>query len=105
MAGATPGSGRVTCTHPRLVGRRLQTLTVIAGKPCRPAPNLSSDRGWTWNWRVGVACSGEDLAKAPSCDGAMVSGPRRSAAYSSAISGLRHHWAYSAFRVGTPLTS
>ena len=32
---------------PRLAGRRLHTLAVIAGKSCSGSPNLSSESGWT----------------------------------------------------------
>jgi hypothetical protein len=48
---------------PREVGRRLQALTVTAGKRCSGSPNLSSDSGWTWNWMLARSCpdrAGED---------------------------------------------
>jgi hypothetical protein len=64
-------------TVPREVGCRLQALTVIAGKRCRGSPNLSSDSGCTWNWMLARSRCGSERVKMPSCDGAMVSGPRR----------------------------
>ncbi len=66
---------------PRRVGRRLHTLAVKAERraACRRTCRASS--GWMWNCRFGVACSGEERVKAPSRDGAMVSGPRRNRAY------------------------
>ena len=51
----------------------------------RVLAELVEGRGWTWNCRLGVAYSGDDRVKAPSCDGAMVSGPLRKKAYSNAI--------------------
>ena len=41
--------------EPRLVGRRLQTLRVIAGKSCSGSPNRSSDSGCTWNSTLAVS--------------------------------------------------
>ena len=64
-------------TVPREVGCRLQALTVMAGKRCRGSPNLSSDSGCTWNWMLARSRRGSERVKMPSCDGAMVSGPRR----------------------------
>src|SRR5438093_1104057 len=61
-------------TVPRDVGRKLQALTVMAGKRCRGSPNLSSDSGCTWNWMLARSRWESERVKMPSCDGAMVSG-------------------------------
>ena len=71
---------------PRDVGRRLQALTVKAGKRCSGSPNLSSDSGWTWNSMLARSCSGRIGRKRPAARAPWSSGPRRSSAYSSAIS-------------------
>ena len=77
-------------TWPRLVGRRLHTLAVNAGNGCGGSPNRSSEIGCTWYWRFGRRhATGRDFANAPSCDGAMVSGPSRKSAYSRPIFALR----------------
>src|SRR5689334_816416 len=68
-----------------LVGRRLATDAVKAGKGCSGSPNLSRDRGWTWYSRLAVLCEGSERVNPPSCDGAMVSGPVRKNRYSSPI--------------------
>src|SRR4051812_25575407 len=86
---------------PRDVGRRLHTLTVNAGKWCSGSPNLSSDSGWTWNSMLAVGWSGSDLAHAPICDGAIVSGPLRRNAYSRPIFTLPHHELARVLRVTT----
>ena len=88
--GVALGSALAAWIDPRLVGRRLQTLIVIAGNGCNGSPKRSSDSGCTWNCRFGDSWSGDERAKAPICDGAIDIGPRRRAAYSSAISGRRH---------------
>src|SRR3982074_3495349 len=77
-------------TAPRELGRRLQTLGVIAGKLCRGSPNLSSDRGSPCHSISGVGWEGSPLANAPAWDGGMVSGPVRKAKYSNAIAALPH---------------
>ena len=86
---------------PREVGRRLHTLAVKAGKRCSGSPNLSSVSGCTWYSMFGVACSGEERVKPPSCDGAIVSGPVRNSAYSSAIFALPIQLLASLFSVST----
>ncbi len=53
-------------------------------KGCRSSPNLSSESGWTWICRSGVATLSSERRNAPSCEGAMVSGPVRNSAYSAA---------------------
>src|SRR5438067_10472392 len=75
-------------TQPRELGRRLQTLGVIAGKLCSGSPNLSSDSGCTCHSMFGDGCDASLLAKAPACDGGMVSGPVRKRKYSAAIAAL-----------------
>src|SRR5438034_10553872 len=75
-------------TQPRELGRRLHTLGVIAGKLCSGSPNLSSDSGCTCHSMLGVGCAGSLLAKAPACEGGMVSGPVRKRKYSAAIAAL-----------------
>ncbi len=67
-------------TWPRLVGRTLHTLAVKAGNGSSGSPNFGSVSGCTWYWMLGVSRDGSDLVKAPSCDGAMVIGPRRRSA-------------------------
>jgi hypothetical protein len=74
------GSAERSRTWPRLVGCRLQTLAVNAGKRCSGSPNLSSDSGCTWNWMLARSRDRAERVKMPSCDGAMVSGPRRRSA-------------------------
>src|SRR5688500_17738690 len=103
MDGASPALPPRIRTVPRLVGRRLHTLAVKAGKGCGSSPNLSRERGWMWNWRFGVAYSGEERVNAPNCEGAMVSGPLRKRAYSSAIWPFVNCDRYSSLRVRTPL--
>ena len=75
-------------TWPRLVGRRLHTEGVIAGNGCSGSPNLSSDSGCTCHSMLAEGCDGSLLAKAPSCDGGMVSGPVLNSRYSSPIAAL-----------------
>lgn len=53
MAGAVRKSAFLICTVPRLVGLRLHTLAVKAGKLCSGSPNASSDKGCTWYWMLG----------------------------------------------------
>src|SRR5690349_24633537 len=69
-------------TLPRLVGRRFATEAVQAGKGGRGSPNLSRDKGWTWYSRLALGCAGSDRVNAPSCEGAIVSGPVRNRRYS-----------------------
>ena len=71
-------------TQPRLVGRRLATLAVKAGNGSSGSPNLGSVSGWMWYWRMGVSRLASDRTKAPSCEGAMVIGPRRVRRYCAA---------------------
>ena len=47
------GSALCACTLPRLAGRRLQTLSVIAGNACKGSPNRSSDSGCDVKFEVG----------------------------------------------------
>src|SRR3954463_3512280 len=75
-------------TQPRELGRRLHTLGVMAGKLCSGSPNLSSESGCTCHSMLEVGCDGSLFAKAPSCDGGMVSGPVRKRKYSAAIVAL-----------------
>ena len=63
MIGLAAGSRERRPTVPRDVGRRLQALTVIAGKRCRGSPNLSSDSGWMWNSMLERSCSGDEVVK------------------------------------------
>ncbi len=86
MRGASAGSAERSRIVPREVGRRLQAETVTAAKRCSGSPKRSSDKGWTWNWRLARSCSGDEVVNRPSCEGAMVSGPRRKSAYSAPIS-------------------
>ena len=85
ISGLAAGSAERSRMVPREVGRRLQALTVMAGKRCSGSPNLSSDSGWTWNSMLARSWSGEDVVKMPSCEGAMVSGPVWNKAYSMPI--------------------
>ena len=78
-------SGALEPDLPRLVGRRLQTEAVKAGKGCSASPNRSRLKGWTWYSRLAVSKLGSLRAKQPSCDGAAVSGPLRNSAYSQAM--------------------
>ena len=55
MIGPSSGFAVRAWTEPRLEGRRLQALMVIAGKVCSGSPNASRDRGWTWICTFGVA--------------------------------------------------
>src|ERR1017187_2984851 len=90
IAGLARGSGDLMRMWPREAGRRLHTLAVNAGNGCRGSPNFSSDSGCTWNSRLGVACAGSLFTSAPRWEGAMVRGPVRYSAYSSAIFALPH---------------
>src|SRR5437867_11006941 len=85
MAGCAFGSEVLMRTWPRLVGRRLHTDGVIAGKRCSGEPNLSSDSGCTCHSMFADGCAGLLFANAPSCEGGMVSGPVRKNRYSSPI--------------------
>ena len=71
-------------TEPRLVGRMLATLAVKAGNGSSGSPNLGKVSGWMWYCRLGVSRAASDLTKAPSCEGAMVIGPRRVRTYCAA---------------------
>src|ERR1044072_1323584 len=104
MPGAAAKSGLFRCTEPRLSGRRLQTLAVIAGKEWTGSPNLSSDTGWTWYSRSGVSLSGPGLVKIPSWLGAIDIGPERFSAYSSPIEALPIRLDAFSLSVGTPVT-
>src|SRR6478672_8551501 len=104
MAGAAEKSAFLICTVPRLVGLRLHTLAVNAGKLCSGSPNASSDRGCTWYSMLGQGCSGLLRGNAPNCDGAMLIGPLRLAAYSRPILALRQSELAMALSVGTPCT-
>src|SRR5690606_22314271 len=104
MAGASVALGDTIRTWPRLVGRRLHTEAVMAGKVCSASPNFSRDRGCTWYSRLARDCWGPERANAPSCDGAMVSGPRFQAAYCKPISALPHKVPAMVFRVLAPST-
>src|SRR6476619_3114311 len=91
-------------TLPRLVGFRLHTLAVKAGKECKGSPNASSDSGCTWYSMLGHWKSGALRVNAPSCEGAMLMGPLRFNAYSAPILSLPHHEFASVLSVVTPLT-
>ena len=52
-----------------------------------------------------MACSGEERVKPPICDGAIVIGPRRNRAYSSAMAALPSRLLARVFSVGSPSTS
>jgi len=90
MAGASSKRGVLMCTVPRLVGLRLHTLAVMAGKLCSGSPNASRLRGWTWYWMLGQGRDGSLLVKAPSWLGAMLIGPVRLKRYSAPIMALPH---------------
>ncbi len=104
MAGAWRKSALLICTVPRLVGFRLQTLAVKAGKACSGSPKASSDRGCTWYCRLACGRSGRLRVKAPSCEGAMLIGPVRRSAYSRPILALPTQLPASTLSVGTSLT-
>ena len=91
-------------TVPRLVGFRLHTLAVKAGKGCSGSPKASSERGCTWYSMLGHSNCGPLRVKAPSCEGAMLIGPVRNIAYSAPIFSLPHHELASVFNVVTPCT-
>ena len=91
-------------TEPRLSGRRLQTEAVNAGKACKGSPNRSSESGWMWYSRFGVARAGSERAKAPSCEGAMVNGPRRNRRYSRPIQPRASRLAARSLSVRVPWT-
>jgi hypothetical protein len=88
MAGASSKRALVICTVPRLVGLRLHTLAVMAGKLCSGSPNASRLSGCTWYSRLGHSKSGEERVKAPSWLGAMLMGPVRRNRYSSPMPAL-----------------
>src|SRR5689334_20816958 len=88
MAGASSKRGDLMFTVPRLVGLRLHTLAVKAGKLCSGSPKASSESGCTWYSRFGHSSSGELFVKAPSCEGAMLIGPLRLRAYSRPMRAL-----------------
>ena len=88
MAGACRGSAARMRTCPRLVGWRLATDGVIALNLCSGSPNLSSDSGCTCHSMFADARDGSLRAKAPSCDGGIVSGPVLNRRYSSPIAAL-----------------
>src|SRR5437762_11810531 len=102
MAGASSGRRLRMRTVPRLVGLRLHTLAVKAGKRCNGSPKASSDSGCTWYWRLGQAWSAPLRVKAPSCDGAMLIGPERLSAYSSPMRALPSHEDASTLSVEAP---
>src|SRR3981081_3969140 len=77
-------------TAPRELGRRLQTLGVIAGRLCRGSPNLSSDKGCTCHSISGVGWEGSLLANAPAWEGGGGGGAVGKAKHSNAIAALPH---------------
>ena len=64
-------------TRPRLVGLRLQTLAVIAGKACSGSPKASRLSGCTWNSMFAWFRPGSERVNAPSWLGAALIGPVR----------------------------
>src|ERR1700741_4520984 len=103
MAGASWKRPLLMRTAPRLVGLRLHTLAVNAGKLCSGSPKASSDSGCTWYCRFGHSWSGELRVNAPSCEGAMLIGPLRLSMYSSPILALPNIDEASTLSVGAPL--
>src|SRR5437868_1065230 len=99
MAGASSKRGLLMRTLPRLVGLRLQTLAVKAGKLCSGSPKASSESGCTWYSRFGHSYAGELRVKAPSCEGAMLIGPLRLKRYSIPIFALPYSEEASTLRV------
>ena len=57
----------------------------MAGKEWSGSPKRSRLSGCTWYSRFAVAAAGSLRAKAPRVEGAIVIGPRRNSAYSSAM--------------------
>ena len=55
MAGASSWRALLMRTVPRLVGLRLHTLAVKAGKLCSGSPKASSESGCTWYSMLGQA--------------------------------------------------
>src|SRR5687768_256188 len=104
IAGASPACPERMRTCPRLVGFKLHTLAVNALNGCSGSPKASSDSGCTWYSMLGHGCDGSLRVKAPSCDGAMLIGPLRFQAYSSAIIALPHHERVIVLSVFTPST-
>src|SRR5690554_884628 len=104
MAGARRGSRPVMRTVPRLVGLRLQTLAVIAGKVSRGWPKAGRLSGCTWYSMLG--CSNASLlrVKAQSWEGAMLMGPERVRAYSRPIFALPTRLLAMVLRVFAPFT-
>src|SRR4051794_19685638 len=102
MAGASSKRALLMRTEPLLVGFRLHTLAVKAGKLCSGSPKASSDSGCTWYWMLGHSRSGELRVKAPSCDGAMLIGPLRFHRYSKPIFALPTSDEASTLSVGAP---
>src|SRR5205814_7881060 len=87
-------------TWPREVGRRLHTEGVMAGNGCNGSPNFSSESGCTCHSMLGVLCDSSDFAKAPSCDGGIVSGPVLYMRYSSPIQAFPQRLAARSLSVG-----
>ena len=99
MAGASSKCGVLIWTVPRLVGFKLHTLAVMAGKLCRGSPKASRLRGWTWYWMLGQARLGSLRVKAPNWLGAMLMGPVRLRAYSRPILAFPHRLLAKVLRV------
>ena len=84
------------CTLPRLVGLRLHTLAVKAGKLCSGSPKASSDSGCTWYSMLGHSKAGDERVNAPNWLGAMLMGPLRDSRYCKPMralpQGVRASW-------------
>ena len=91
-------------TCPRELGLRLHTLAVKASALSNGSPKAGSDSGCTWYCTLAQARSGEDFAKAPSCEGDMLIGPLRRSRYSRPIAALPHSEFAIVFSVRTPCT-
>jgi hypothetical protein len=89
-------------TWPRLVGLRLHTLVVKAGKGCSGSPNASKLSGCTWYSKLACGCDGSLLVKAPNWLGAMLMGPLRVSKYSRPMRDLTHQLLANTLSVGAP---
>ena len=76
ISGHASIAAEVIRTVPRELGRRLQGLTVMAGKRCSGVPKRSSDSGWMCHCTLARSCAGSDRVIMQSCDAAMVIGER-----------------------------